>query len=105
MTVRPVDMVTMLPRLTEASRLQHHNDSQPFVALHALTAQAAEKAVRDQQSVQQRTSAEQAEIHKDSSGSGGQEEQPTSRRDRRQEQPQEAAATDPQRGHRLDVKI
>lgn len=106
MPLRPVDMLTMLPRLTEASRQQHNNETQPAVAQHALAIQRADKAVRDQQSVHQRAPAEQAEIARDGKSPGrGPGRDGQKRRQPEGPSSRDQSPGDPVRGVRLDVRL
>lgn len=105
MTVRAVDMQTMIPRLNEASKLQHQAEQQPQVAQHSQAAAMQARVERAQHQVTQKAPAEQAAIHKDGGkGSGGQPERekkkPAAKAD-----PAKSQDVEPGVGHRLDVKI
>jgi DNA-binding protein H-NS len=108
MTVRAVDMQTMLPRLAEAGRLQQQVDAQPALTQHAQTAQVAAKAERAQHQVNQKASAEQTPVRKDGGGRGGSGGGPPGERPGGRRPPAEPAkelSVEPGLGHRLDVKL
>lgn len=103
MSVRPVEMLTMMPRLNEAGRLHHNAEVSPYAAQHAAAVQAAEKSLRDQQQVQHGQAADKAIIRKepDKQGGGGQRQGATpEQRHNARPQPKGKAPTG-----RLDVKI
>jgi len=105
MTVRAADMQTMIPRLNEASRLQHHNDVQPQVAQHANTQAAQAQAERARQQVNANTAAEQGRIGRDGKrGQGGGQPQSESGGKGRSQKGKEGPA-EPGVGSRLDVKV
>lgn len=103
--MRPVDSLTMVPRLNESARLHHNAEVSPYAAQHATAMQAAEKALREQQQVQQGQAAEHSTIRKepDKQGGGGRrQEGDPQKRQQQQPQPQPKAAAP---NGRLDVKI
>ena len=107
MTVRPVDMQTLLPRLNEAGRMQHATDRQPQVVQQVQAAQGRAQAEHAQQQVLQKPSAGQVAIRQDGKGKGSQGDsrdgkQPS--KERPQQAP-EAERSGPTAGHRLDVKV
>lgn len=106
MTVRAVDMQTMIPRLNEASKLQHQADQQPQLAQHAQTLAAQARVERAQHQVNAKMPAEHAEIRKDGGGqgSGGGGAQPQARKGRKEPAAKEQPA-EPGLGHKLDVKV
>jgi hypothetical protein len=107
MTVRPADVLTMLPRLHEVGRIQHQQDMRSSTQLHLQGEQVQRKSTRDRQLVGQSSTAERGTI----SGDGGHKE---SGRD--QEQKQHAAVELPMKsvsksarqkglGERLDLRL
>jgi hypothetical protein len=106
MTVRAVDMQTQIGRLNEVSRLQHQNDVQPHVLLHAQTQVVKTQAERAQTQVNRKPQAEQPAVNRDGKGGGG-----GAGGNRPQPQAKQASAekpglpSEPGRGHRLDVKL
>lgn len=103
MTVRPVDMLTMLPRLTEAGRLQHVNDQRPAVLQHVMNAQGQNRTERQLKQVNQKSSAEQAGIQRDG---GRRNQQPDQeQRERNKKEQEKGAPGEPGLGSRLDVKL
>ncbi len=106
MSVRPVDLLTMLPRLGEASRLQHNAQTQPFVAQHAAAVQFVDKAIKERQQVHQRSPVEEATIRQDAKekSSGGREQQ-RSRKGKDREPVASMPSQPPRPGNRLDVKL
>ncbi|HWI62390.1 MAG TPA: hypothetical protein VNT75_11165 [Symbiobacteriaceae bacterium] len=108
MTVRAVDMQTMIPRLNEASRLQHQAEQQPQLAQHVRTAVEQARVERAQSQVNAKMPTEHATTVKrdggGQSGGGGGQPQPRARKDgkagAKEQQP-----TEPGRGHKLDVKV
>lgn len=105
MTIRAVDMQTLIPRLTENSRQQQHAEALPFVAQHAATAQSQERAARSQHQVNHKAPADQAGIRRDREGngkqSGGREQEGRGQ----QRAPQQKAKSERPCGNRLDVRI
>lgn len=105
MTVRGVDMQTMIPKLTEASRMQHQAEQQANVAQHGQAAQLQAQAQRAQQQVAHRDPSGKVAARKDGQGQGG-------GRDRGEQQPRRGKAeeakqppAEPGLGTRLDVKL
>lgn len=105
MSVRSVDVQTMIPRLTENSRQQQNAEAAPFVAQHALTAQSHERAVRRQHQVNHKAPADQAAVRRDREGDGkqGGGREPQERPQRKE--PETKAKSQRQWGNRLDVRI
>lgn len=100
-------MLTMLPRLTEASRIQSNAENQTHVTQHAATTQIAQKAQHDQQSVHTKDPTEKSEIHRDGRGASSHERDRRQRKrpEKPQEPPQGPGRSDPTLGLRLDVKV
>jgi len=105
MTVRAVDMQTMIPRLNEASRLQHQAEQQPQLAQHAQTLVAQARTERAQHQVNAKMPAEHATLEKDGRSPGGGGGQSRARKDGKQSAGKEAQPAEPGLGHRLDVKV
>lgn len=106
MSVRPVDLLTMLPRLGEAGRLQHNAETQPFVAQHAAAAQSVDKAIKERQQVHHREPAEEGTIRQDAKQKhSDQSGQQRSRKGKDRSQVDEKPARPPRPGNRLDVKL
>lgn len=106
MSIRSVDLQTMIPRLTETSRQQHNADSQPFVVQHAAAAEAQERSARSQRQVSEKPQPEKASIRKDREGNGQQAagKGPEPRHKRREPEAGSKPA-ERQWGNRLDVKV
>lgn len=105
MAVRPVDSLTMLPRLNEAGRLVQQQDQQPLAFQQVLGAQGLEKAARERAQVRHKEQAEQPVIGREKEREGGGSGSPQQGgRERRTppEQPRPAPIT---RAGRLDVKV
>jgi hypothetical protein len=109
MTVRAVDMQTMLPRLSEAGRPHAQAEAQPALTQHAQTARVAAQAERAQHQVSQKASPEQKGVRPDGGGQGkggrerGNGQRPGARRDA--EKSGQEAQADSGVGRRLDVKL
>lgn len=105
MTVRPVDSLTMVPRLNEAGRHVHQNEQQPYAFQHVLGANLQERAQRERTQVKQKDKTEQQTVQREKQGDrGGQGAQAQGdRRQRSPEAPQRPKATGS--GGRLDVKV
>jgi hypothetical protein len=98
-------MLTMIPRLNEATRHQHQSESQQLANQQLQAALAPLKAAHEQQKVQHKNNAEPAHIQRDGGRRGGgsdQGEKKAPERSRRQSKDQ---PDDPNAGHRLDVKV
>jgi len=105
MTVRAVDMQTMIPRLNEASRMQHHNDQQPSVASQAQAATLQQRAERAQQQVTQKSNAGKASIQKDGKGQGGGAQAQQQGKGQAKGQAEQGGQGKPRSVTRLDVKV
>lgn len=104
MSVRPIDSLTMLPRLTEAGRAVQQTEQYPHAFQQVLGAQVQQEGERSQKQVRRRTEAERPAINPDSQGSGSQAG-PRSGGERRQRETQ-PPRQEPQTGTgRLDVKV
>lgn len=106
MTVRAVDMQTMIPRLNEASRQQHQTDTRPQVMQHNQTAVMQAQTERAQQAVMHKPQAEQGTVRRDGGqkGGGGQSGEGRQSRQQQKEAGREGPV-EPGRGLRLDVKV
>lgn len=105
MTVRAVDMQTMIPRLNEVSRIQAQAEVQPHVAQHAHAQVVQGQAQRAQQQVRQTAQAQQGKVRQEGERrQGGQQPQARSGGKEQSRQGQEAPAQ-PGVGNRLDVKL
>lgn len=104
MSIRPVDMQTLLPRTHEVGRQQHSAEMQPQVMQHALSARAQERSAQERRQVRQKDPAEQAAIREDRRRGGG---QGRSRKESESEQKErKAGSKGPEApGNRLDVKL
>ena len=105
MTLRPVDMQTMLPRLNEASRMQHNAEQQPIAAQHAQTTEAQTKAERARQQVLHKDAADQAAWQQESGRQRGRQGDRKERQSRAEKQQGPELPADPALGRRLDVKL
>jgi hypothetical protein len=70
MTVRPADVLTMLPRLHEVGRIQHQQDMRSSTQQQLQGEQLQRKSTRDRQQVGQSSAAKRGTI----SGDGGHKE-------------------------------
>ncbi|MFO7273811.1 MAG: hypothetical protein DIU55_002945 [Bacillota bacterium] len=107
MAVRPIDSLTMLPRLQEAGRAVHQNEQFPYAFQQVLGAQMQQEGERSRKQVRRRTGAEQPVITPDRQGSGGQAAQTPAGEGRGRRQRgafPEPAEPRPGAG-RLDVKV
>lgn len=105
MAVRPVDSLTMVPRLNEAGRHVHQHEQQPYAFQHALGSSMQERAQRERTQVRQKEKTEQPTIRQDGRrGQGGQGQQA---RGERQARTAETSQSPTATGHpgRLDVKV
>lgn len=102
MTIRAIDMQTMLPRLNEAGRTQQQLDQQPQVAQHAQAVTAQQKAELARRQIQQKSGSERlaGRQHGGSREDGGKGQTGNRKPSATKEEglPEE-------HGHRLDVKI
>lgn len=105
MAVRPVDSLTMLPRLDQAARAVHQNEQHPYAFQQVLGQQVQAKAERERTQVKQKAQVEQPVTQNNrQGGQGGPGAQPQGgRRKAAPEEPQKPAST-PRNG-RLDVKV
>ncbi|BAD40473.1 hypothetical protein [Symbiobacterium thermophilum] len=105
MAVRPIDSLTMLPRLQEAGRAVQQTEQYPHAFQQVLGAQVQQEGERSQKQVRRRTEAEQPTVTPDGRRPGGQG-QPSGRGEhhrRRQARPEPGDA--PGGTGRLDVKV
>jgi|GEM_PF-1523778 len=111
MAVRPVDSLTMLPRLDQATRLLQQNDQHPYAFQHVLGSQMQEKAERERTQVRQKAEAEHGTVQREKQGKGqqqGAQEQSAQGQNNRQQVEQESTGQRPRpatRNGRLDVKV
>ncbi|MFZ5828180.1 MAG: hypothetical protein ACOY94_28065 [Bacillota bacterium] len=105
MAVRPVDSLTMVPRLNEAGRHTHQQEQQPYAFQHVLGANMQDRAQRERTQVKGKEKAEQQKVQREKQGGGnGQGAQAQGdRRQRAPETPRRPSATS--HGGRLDVKV
>lgn len=104
MAVRPIDSLTMVPRLNEAGRAVQQQEQYPNAFQQVLGAQVQQRAERERTQVLRKEQAEQAAIRKEEQGQGrGGEGRPE--RDRRQVATESPTASDTGTGGRLDVKV
>lgn len=105
MAVRPVDSLTMLPRLDQAGRIVQQHDQQPYAFQQVLGQQVQEKAERERTQVKQKAQVEQPVLQNKGQGGqgGGGAQSQGGRRQRPPEEPPKAAPVT--RNGRLDVKV
>lgn len=105
MAVRPIDSLTMLPRLDQAGRMVQQAEQQPYAFQQVLGQQVQEKAERERTQVKAKAQVEQPVIQ--NNRQGGQNGSGTQQHGgRRQPAPEAPAKTTPvTRGGRLDVKV
>ncbi|MFZ5814133.1 MAG: hypothetical protein ACOY93_02350 [Bacillota bacterium] len=103
MAVRPVDSLTMVPRLNEAGRMIHHHEQQPYAFQHVLGSQMQEKAQREKSQVRAKEQVEQPGVQRDKEKEpGGTGPQARDRRRKAPEPPPKPTAR--RTDGRLDVK-
>lgn len=103
MSLRPIDTVTLLPRISDASRIQAQPQNQTALSLHDASLHGAQKAERDAQQVNPKSESDRAGIQGDGGrNKGGQERR---RSGKPKEQPSPKANAPGSSGHRLDVKL
>lgn len=102
MTVRPIDVVTMLPRVHESGRLQQQHDQSPVTAQHVAALQGLQRSAREMQQVHQKARTDGAMVQKDGSRNGGARQE---QRRRAEPAAKETEPPQPRSGHRLDVKL
>lgn len=105
MSVRPIDSLTMLPRLTEAGRAVQQNEQYPHAFQQVLGAQVVQEGERSQKQVRRRTEAEKPTINPDAQQRGGAQAGPRSGGERRQRQAPAPRQEQPAGTGRLDVKV
>lgn len=105
MTLKAVDMQTMIPRLNEASRMQQQAELAPQMASHAQALAEQVRAREAQSQVKAKLNVGRAMIRGDGKGqSGG--GQPGAGKERKNAPPgEQKPALEPGLGHKLDVKI
>lgn len=103
MSVRPVDSLTMVPRLNEAGRLVHNAEQHPFSLQHALSEQMREQVERARSQVKAKAKAEQAAIGREQ-GRGG-TGTGKGRSEGRRPEPPKPSQTKAHQSGRLDVKV
>lgn len=106
MAVRPVDSLTMLPRLDQAGRMVHQHDQQPYAFQQLLGQQVQAKAERERTQVKQKPQAEQSGIQNREQRNRGGGGRGQSQAGERRPAPAEPAARPSATGNgRLDVKV
>lgn len=107
MAVRPIDSLTMLPRLAEAGRTVHQSEQFPHAFQQVLGAQVQQEGERSQKQVRRRTEVEHPVITADGQRSGGRAPQGSGGEGRRsrQRQTRSEPAEPPPGTSRLDVKV
>jgi hypothetical protein len=105
-TVRAIDMITMLPRTGEAGRMQQQSQMHPHLQQQAQSAQEQARAQRAQSQVARKPEAEQASVRKDGGGrQGGGGQQPRHPRQAPAGEGGQEPPAEPGVGRRLDVKL
>jgi hypothetical protein len=103
MSLRPIDAATLLPRISDAGRIQAQPQNQTALSLHVASLSGAQKAVRDAQQVTPKSEADRTGAYGDGQGNkGGQERR---RSGKPKEQPEVKSKGPSGSGHRLDVKL
>lgn len=105
MAVRPVDSLTMMPRLAEAGRAIHQQEQHPHAFQHVLGAQVAERAERGRTQVNQKANVEHGTVNKDGKGPGDQGGQAQARARRKEPDAKSAKPAQSGTSGRLDVKV
>lgn len=104
MTVRPVDLQTMMPKTTEVSKLQHLQKENHDAQKAILTSGFQEQLKTSRKKVNKRSKAEEIIIPKE------QEEQSRgdnndNRKKQKKKQEQKQQASQKKSGHYIDIKI
>lgn len=110
MTVRAVDMQTMIPRVGEVGRMQQEAQTRPLALQHVQTALVQSAAERAQHQVGEKPAPQKVAARKDGDGGegqGGARREPQGRRAKGQagQEPKAEAPRQPGLGQRLDVKL
>jgi hypothetical protein len=103
--VRPIDSLTMLPRLQEAGRAVHQTEQYPHTFQQVLGAQVQQEGERSQKQVRRRTEAEQPTITPDGRRPGTQAQTSGQRGRHRPRQAVPEPGEAPGSAGRLDVKV
>ncbi|MEW8977256.1 MAG: hypothetical protein AB2385_02535 [Symbiobacterium sp.] len=105
MSVRPIDSLTMLPRLTEAGRAVQQVEQYPHAFQQVLGAQVQQDGERSQKQVRRRTEAEGPVVNPDARQGGAAQTGPRPGDGRRRRQAP-ASRQQPEDGSSLlDVKV
>lgn len=102
MTVRPIDMQTLIPRSSEVSKVQYARESQPTAEQQQAQMKIRHQADQGQRQVNQaEMTPPESRIHPD--GESGKERRQHQRGRSKKDQPDELA--EPGKGSRLDLKL
>jgi hypothetical protein len=103
MTLRPVDMQTLIPRSGEVSRSQHVRETQPRTEQQQAEMQTRMLVDQAMRQVNQTEVMEKSTVNPDGRGPGGGAEGERRRRRAPEQKPDEVK--EPGKGNRLDVKL
>lgn len=105
MTIRPVDMQTLIPRSSEVSRVQHMRESQAGSQQQVAQAQIRQQADQSlRQVVQSQETPKGTSLHPDGGGGSAGRQTPR-RRGRGKAEEVVEAPEEPGKGKRLDIKM
>lgn len=104
MTIRPIDMQTLIPRASEVSRVQHIRESQTSAQQQIAQAQVRVQAEQSQRQVMEsRDTAQGTGVHPDGRGRSAKEQTPRRRSRGKADTPN--VVEEPGKGRRLDIKL
>jgi hypothetical protein len=103
MTIRPVDMQVLLPKVNEVSKIQQTQNNAEQTAQQQFASQLQKEAARKESQVQGTAKGEALLINKDGSKNSheGHEQEPS----KDKHELIEEIIKDPKLGHKLDIKI
>jgi hypothetical protein len=107
MTVRPVDLQTLIPRSGEVGRIQQVRDNESAVAQHQAAAQFRVRSEEGATRVAEMPTPEKAQVQTDADGKGRKDRQERARRSGRQHEDRsgQPGPAEPGKGLRLDIKL
>ena len=110
MTIRPVDLQVLIPKVTEVGKTQHVADHQDTLQQQQFAGQWQQISAKREQQVQGRTKSEDSKVGRDdnsreqSQSKNGQKQQEVKQSQADADQVNHPSSEDPIRGNLIDIK-
>ncbi|HEX3033130.1 MAG TPA: hypothetical protein VHS59_13020 [Bacillota bacterium] len=106
MTLRPIDMQTMLPKVPEVSRTQQIQNNQEQHQAQQFATEMNKQAKQAENQVQNSKETEGKSVSRDKGKpSSGREQSPNEEHQEKEQAPELILPPDPNKGTRLDIKV